>query len=347
MTGVETLSEQRVAAVELDQPAAAEQIAGDSLFWYARAVYRCRWFCVLLLLSGTGYGLWLGLQQPLFRTVAVLRVVNPLVGYHHRSYWEPQGRIAQSQVRMAAESLLSRGLFNLKAESDPWVMRLEVQHQVTGSGQQSVQDVLNKLSDVGARAAPAAAEGTPAGTLQTVAIADVLDQLQQVLRLLRAERGLPPLDLSQTATAVAGQRYASDVMLRMPFDELPMAGRFRQLQLAVDRYFAEVAGIASDGVRTADELKLLQLQSQVMRQMLINWGRMDLFAAAVTENTVQADLVYETCESRIRVIAREALLWTMIVAGAAILVVVPVIWTSDHWLLIRQHCNPQRPCRTV
>ena len=85
----------------------------------------------------------------------------------------------------------------------------------------------------------------------------------------------------------------------------------------------------------------------VMRQMLINWGRMDLFASAVTENTVQADLVYETNESRSRVIARELLLWTLIAAGAAILVVVPVVWTSDHWLLIRQHSNPPSPCQTV
>ena len=206
MTGVEPLSEQRVAALELDQPAAAEQIAGDSLLWYARAVYRCRWFCLLLLLSGAGNGLWLGLQQPLLRTIAVLRVANPLVGYHHRSYWEPQGRIAQSQVRMAAESFLSRGTFNLKAESDPWMMRLEVQHQQAGSGQQSVQDVLGKLSDIGTRAAPAAAAGTPPGTVQTAAIAELLDQLQQVLGLLRAQRGLSPLDLSQTAAAVAGQQ---------------------------------------------------------------------------------------------------------------------------------------------
>ena len=73
MTGVEPLSEQRVAALELDQPAAAEQIAGDSLLWYARAVYRCRWFCLLLLLSGAGNGLWLGLQQPLFRTIEIGR----------------------------------------------------------------------------------------------------------------------------------------------------------------------------------------------------------------------------------------------------------------------------------
>jgi len=81
MTGVETDLTERV-----------DNAAGDSLLWYARALYRSRWFCLLLLLCGVGWALWSALQQPLFRTVAILKVVNPLVGYHHRNYWEPQGR---------------------------------------------------------------------------------------------------------------------------------------------------------------------------------------------------------------------------------------------------------------
>jgi|GEM_PF-2506816 len=326
-----------MTGVETDPTEPVDEARGDSLLWYARAVYRSRWFCLLLLLCGVGWALWSALQQPLFRTVAILKVVNPLVGYHHRNYWEPQGRIAQSQVRMAAESCLPRGTFNLKAELDPWVMRLEVQHSQPGSGRQIVQEVLDRVGHTETwAAASAVSAGTVPGHVQTSAIAELLDQLQQVLTVLRAQRGLTPLNLSQSLGAVPGQRYASDVMLRMPFDELPMAGRFRQLQAAVDGYFGEVSGTAGENVHAAAEQKLLQLQSQVMRQMLINWGRMDLFASAATENVVKSDLLYETRESRSRLITRELLLWSLISVGAAFLVVVPVIWTIDYWPLIRQ-----------
>ncbi len=243
----------------------------------------------------------------------------------------------QAQVRMAAESCLPRGTFNLKAELDPWVMRLEVQHSQPGSGRQIVQEVLDRVGHTETwAAASAVSAGTVPGHVQTSAIAKLLDQLQQVLTVLRAQRGLTPLNLSQSLGAVPGQRYASDVMLRMPFDELPMAGRFRQLQAAVDGYFGEVSGTAGENVHAAAEQKLLQLQSQVMRQMLINWGRMDLFASAATENVVKSDLLYETRESRGRLIARELFLWSLISVGAAFLVVVPVIWTIDYWPLIRQ-----------
>ena len=153
---------------------------------------------------------------------------------------------------------------------------------------------------------------------------------------LQLESGMPPLDLSEPMGTGAGPHYASDVMVRMPFDELPMAGRFRQLQLAIDRYFSSVAGRAADGTRAIAEQALLQLQAQVMRQMLINWGRMDLFASAVTENRVQADLVSEFRVNRMQFIIRDVLLWLAISAGVAILMVVPAIWAVDHWPLIRQ-----------
>ena len=306
----------------------------DHLLWYARAIYRSRWFCLVMLLNGIVWGLSTAMHQPLFRTVAILRGTNPLVGYHHRGYWEPQGRTLQSQVRTAAESLLPREIVRLKSEQDPWLLRLEIQHEKAGDGEQIVQQVLDKVRAISVRSDSDGNPDTGAVSLETSAISSLLGQMQQILGTLRAENNLSPLDLTELPGQPLGQRYASDVMLRMPFDELPLAGRFRQLQLAVDRYFADVAGKSADPVCTKNEQRLLILQSQVMQQMLINWGRMDLFASVGERNSIQADLIYEYSVSRWLVIPRELLLRILIASGVALLAIVPSIWVIDYWPLI-------------
>jgi hypothetical protein len=224
----------------------------------------------------------------------------------------------------------------VKAELDSWVMRLEFPNEDSGGGRQIVQDLLQQVHRIEGGTASTAIAGESMGLLEITAVAQLLDEMQGVLAKLQLESGMPPLDLSEPMGTGAGPHYASDVMVRMPFDELPMAGRFRQLQLAIDRYFSSVAGRAADGTRAIAEQALLQLQAQVMRQMLINWGRMDLFASAVTENRVQADLVSEFRVNRMQFIIRDVLLWLAISAGVAILMVVPAIWAVDHWPLIRQ-----------
>lgn len=328
--------EQEAAAAVTEREITVEEVAGDNLLWYARAAYRSRWFCLLMLLSGAGWGLLSSVRQSPFRTVAILRVVNPLIGYHHRSYWEPHGRIAQSQVRLAAESMLAKGPFSLKAELDSWVMRLEFSNEDAGGGRQIVQDLLKQLRTNDGVIASTAMAGESIGLLEVTEIARLLDQMQELLAKLRLESGLPPLDLNEPIGNAPRPHYASDVMVRMPFDELPMAGRFQQLQLAIDRYFSAVAGRETDGGRTVAEKTLLQLQAQVMRQMLINWGRMDLFASAVPENRVQVDLVSEFPVNRLQLIVRDVFLWLVISGGFAILAVIPAIWAIDHWPLIRR-----------
>jgi hypothetical protein len=314
-----------------EEGTAAHAMTDDTLVWYGRAVYRSRVFCMGLLLIGAAWGLWRAVQQPLFRTVAILRVSNPLVGYHHLAYWEPQGRTVQSQVRLAAESFLPRGEFSVKSQTDAWMIRMDVPHQHSGTGEQIVQQVLEKVRAIGKQSAAADGHGPGPGKADIAAAAVLLDELQQLLATLRADSGLQPLDLKDLPPHALGQRYASDVMLRMPFDELPMAGRFRQLQAAVDRYFSDRAGKTSDSATSVGEQRLLLLQSQVMQQMLINWGRMDLFASAATENSLQLDMIHESRMTLSLVIAREVLLWTLIAAALAFLVIVPVTWTIDRW----------------
>ncbi|MBL8872830.1 MAG: hypothetical protein JNK90_23830, partial [Planctomycetaceae bacterium] len=214
-------------------------LTGDSLAWYARAIYRCRWFFLFVSVLGLAYGVWQALAQPDFRTVATLRLKNDLIDYQHRNYWDPQGRTMLAQARTIAASLAGDNIVSVKPESDSWLVRVEVTHQETGAGEQLVQQLLVKLKELNQDNANSPRDdGTKEPTISknnSRRLVDLLDQIDMRLKRLNIADTLSV----ETANVPPPQsfRVSADYIVRLPLDQLPLAYRFTRLQHLIDQYF--------------------------------------------------------------------------------------------------------------
>ena len=310
-------------------------LTGDSIAWYARAIYRCRWFFLTVSVLGLAYGIWQGIAQPDFRTVATLRLKNDLIDYQHRGYWDPQGRTMLAQTRTIAASLAGQNSVSVKPESDSWLVRIEVTHQKAGEGEQLVQQLLVKLKELNVtdKKAPKG-EGTTEPNISNNSrrLVDLLDQIEMRLKRLNAADTLS----DQTARALPPQsfRVSADYIVRLPLDQLPLAYRFTRLQQRIDQYFQTASAQTKEERNIAVEDELLMLQEQALMETLKTWGRMDLNAAASSENQIFCDVLYEQPIEQTQPMLREIFLWACIAIGAAILMIVPWVWCVDNWRII-------------
>lgn len=310
-------------------------LTGDSLAWYARAIYRCRWFFLTICVLGLAYGIWQAIVQPDFRTVATLRLKNDLIDYQHRGYWEPQGRTMLAQARTIAASLAGNTVVSVKPESDSWLVRVEVTHQNAGEGEQLVQQLLTKLKELnqtGTKAQKAEGATEPNVANHSRRLVDLLDQIEDRLKQLNATE--PPVGEAAGVPPPQSFRVSADYIVRLPLDQLPLANRFTRLQQRIDQYFQSASAKAKEARDIAVEDELLLLQEQALMEMLKSWGRLELNAAAAAENQIFCDVLYEQPIEQTQPILREIFLWTCLAIGAAILIILPWVWCVDNWRII-------------
>ena len=310
-------------------------LTGDSIAWYARAIYRCRWFFLAASLLGLAYGIWQGIAQPEFRTVATLRLKNDLIDYQHRGYWDPQGRTMLAQARAIAATLAGDNSVSVKPESDAWLVRVEVTHPNAGGGEQLVQQLRVKLKELNlSNEKLLKAEGTtdPIIANNSRRLVDLLDEIEMRLKRLNA----PETPSGETSNTPPPQsfRVSADYIVRLPLEQLPLAYRFSRLQQRIDQYFQSASAKTKEERNTVIEDELLLLQEQALMETLKTWGRMDLNAAAASENKLFCDVLYEQPIERTQPMLREIFLWSCIAVGAAILIIVPWVWCVDHWRII-------------
>jgi hypothetical protein len=313
-------------------------LTGDSLAWYARAIYRCRYFFCTLLLIGLAYGAWQGVTQPGYRTIATLRMKNDLIEYQHRNYWDPHGRTMLAQVRGIAGSLTGSNTVSIKPESDAWMLRIEVAHHNTGEGQQLIEQVLLKWNDANQTESRKQAADTSPGPeserTYSRRLVELLDQIESLLQKLspaiKATNDALPAEYSPSSDI----RVSSEYTARLPLDELPLTHRLARAQNSIDRYFESIANLPAKERDTVAENELLSLQEKALVERLKTWGRMELFSTAASENRLLCDVVYEQRVAQLQLYLREIFLWSCLTLGAAILVIVPWVWCVDHWQII-------------
>ncbi|MBL8868974.1 MAG: hypothetical protein JNK90_04220, partial [Planctomycetaceae bacterium] len=163
-------------------------------------------------------------------------------------------------------------------------------------------------------------------------LVDLLDQIDIRLDRLNIADTLS----SETASVSPPQsfRVSADYIVRLPLDQLPLAYRFTRLQQRIDQYFQTVSGKAKAERDFAIEDELLSLQEQALIETLKTWGRMDLNAAATSENQILCDVLYEQPVEQTQPMLREIFLWSCIALGGAILIIVPWVWCVDNWRII-------------
>ena len=307
----------------------------DSVLWYAQAVWSLRWFCAMTLLLGLSLGAWTATGEAGKRTVGLVRGVNPAVGYMHRNYWDGISRTIQAQLRVAGESFRTRAEVAVRADTDPWLVRVEIRHLAAGEGRQILDEMLKNLPGqqghrIAASAATAVGDDAVNRELQLI---QTLNELEQQLELFSPgwEAKLTDSRLGVLSEALPNRVFFNEGMLRLPFEDVPHALRFRTLVRAASEISRRSGGTDNRNPETRDWAGLIRLQQRATRLFLLHWGAHDVFSAASESHTVVLDNVFEMDEGAVRIWLKQLFLGGASSLGVAFLLAVPWHWLRTNW----------------
>lgn len=315
------------------------QLPDDVLLWYAQALWAARWFGLCCVILGLAVGATVAWREPGFRTAALVRGENRAIGYMHRNYWDGVSRTIQSQLKVSAETFKPAAEIAVKSEPDPWLIRVEVRHAADGQGQRIIQQLtaglpcMTRSADVaGRQSAGTVAADRQSNVEREMQLIEAMDQLQQQLAEVWPEWA--------QVTQAAGQDPLTDVlpnriffnegMLRLPFEDVPFAGRFRRLTRAVGQLSLRAdtaAALPSD----RSWRQLIDLQQQVTHRFLLHWAAQDVFSAAADSHSVVIDSVHQVREPPLRYWLKYLFAAVTVSLGLVLLLVVPWYWLRQNW----------------
>ena len=314
------------------------------MLWYAQALWAARWFGLCCLILGLALGATAALREPGFKTVALVRGENPAIGYMHRSYWDGVSRTIQTQLKVSAEAFKSAAEIAVRAEADPWLVRIEVQHAADGEGLSIIQQLTARLPCMRG-AVPVA--GTPAAGTQSadalsaqqqpdiereMQLIAAMDQLQQQLSAVWPEwhQAAHSSGADALTDILPNRIFFNEGMLRLPFEDVPHVLQFRRLIRAVGQLSLRV-GTAAATPSGEVWRQLIGQQQQVTRLFLLHWAAHDVFSAAAGSHSVVIDIVHETRQPSLRSWLKYLFAGAVGSLGIVFLLVVPWYWLRQNW----------------
>ncbi len=307
----------------------------DLVLWYAQALWSVRWFCAMALLAGLCVAAWAATREAGKRTVGLVRGVNPAVGYMHRTYWDGISRTMQAQLRMAGESFRRRAEVAVKADTDPWLVRIEIRHSEVGEGRQILDQMLQNLSGVyGSRTADSAEtavrEEAVARELQLI---QTLQELEQQLTQLCPdwEAEIEKSRSGLESEALPNRVFFNEGMLRLPFEDVPHSLHFRRLARAATEISRRSSNTGKPSPELSEWPRLIRLQQQATRLFLLHWATHDVFSAAAESHQVVLDQVFEFDEGSARAWLKYLFAGSVSSLGIAFLLAVPWHWLRTNW----------------
>lgn len=304
----------------------------DSLLNLARAVWQLRGLIVGCLVAGAMLGAYCESGRPRFRTTTTLRWVSPNISYLYNSYWNIAGKIRLSQLTSITGSRPDAANLFVRADKDPWSLKLEVLHDAPGMGRQITDEIVRQLrlldSQAPARAGDAAATNTPLLSLR-----ESLEELEKVLATIAS--GTPTNDQTHSDDPIhrLNQQFTTEAGPRIPLENLPLFPWYRSLQLRTSRV---LASSASSAVTPETLETLTQLQQQSVERLLQYWWSLDLLVSAGRLPDCVLEPASEHAEATTGRMLQSIAIWMWISGLTSVLFALPLRWILLNWAAIRQ-----------
>jgi hypothetical protein len=304
----------------------------DSLLNLARAVWQLRLLIVGCLIAGAILGAYLESARPRFRTTTTLRWVSPNISYLYSGYWSIAGKIRLSQLTAIAGSRLDAANLFVRAEKDPWSVRLDVVHDAPGMGRQITDEIVRQLRLLDSQ--PPASTGIAAATnTPLLRLRESLEQLEKVLATIAS--GTQTTDQTPLDDPIhrINQQFTTEAGPRIPLENLPLFPWYRSLQQRTSRVLASSASstIAPEKLET-----LTQLQQQSVERLLQYWWSLDLLVSAGKLPDCVLEPASERAEATPARMLQSIAIWMWISGLTSVLFAIPLRWIRLNWAKIRQ-----------
>ena len=256
---------------------------------------------------------------------------SPGISHTARNYWDTEGKAKILELKTIASARYPEYLISARIESEPWLIRLEVDHEEAGAGRIMFEDIIDDHVKGGVSQSQRPMEGDTSPYAE--AFRESLIQLEQKL----AE--IPPTTEDQPEKMHPGNPDIRRVAItsfesRLPIEDLAHYDWYVDLKARVAGLFMERTA-SSDGGKTEQFKEIARQLEWASQKLHLYWTTSDLTSSVRLPPDISLTQVSEQQKNRSQTILKASSMgvWSGLLMGFLLSMVVH--WLAQHWPAIK------------
>ena len=256
---------------------------------------------------------------------------SPGISHTARNYWDTEGKAKILELKTIASARYPKHQISARIESEPWLIRLEVDHEEADAGRAMFEDIIDDPD----RAVVSKTQGQMEGSTSPHAEAfrESLIQLEKKLAEISPTTEAPSGTMRSDNPDVRRVAITS-FESRLPIEDLAHYDWYVELK-------ARVAGLFMDRVASSDEGKTEQFNEiarqleWASRKLHLYWTTSDLTSSVRLPPEVLLTQVSEQQKNRSQATLKASAMgvWAGLLMGFLLSMV--AYWLSQHWPTIK------------
>ncbi len=303
----------------------------DSLVRTATIFWKYRFLCLACVVIGGLCGAYAGFDSRKFHSTGICRMSSPGISHTARNYWDTEGKAKILELKTIVSARYPQYLISARIESEPWLIRLEVDHEEADAGRVMFQDIIDDhvKGGVSQTRRPMEEDTSP----YAEAFRESLIQLEQKL----AE--IPPTTENQSEKKRLGNPDVRRVAItsfesRLPIEDLAHYDWYVDLKSRVAELFMERTA-SLDGGKAEQFDEIARQLERASQKLHLYWTTSDLTSSLRLPPEVLLTQVSEQKKNRSQAILKASAMgvWAGLLMGFLLSVVVH--WLMQHWPTIK------------
>ena len=303
----------------------------DSLVRTATIFWKYRFLCFACVVIGGFCGAYAGFDSRKFHSTGICRMSSPGISHTARNYWDTEGKAKILELKTIATARYPEYLISARIESEPWLIRLEVDHEEAAAGQAMFEGIINDPDKDVVSPTQRQMEGSTSPHAE--AFRNSLIQLEQKL----AE--ISPITETQSEKIRPDYPDVRRVAItsfesRLPIEDLAHYDWYVDLKARVAGLFMDRA-VSSDGDKAEQLNEIARRLEGASQNLHLYWTTSDLTSSVRSPPDILLTQVSEQQKNRLHAILRASAMgvWAGLLMGFLLLMVVH--WLSQHWPTIK------------
>jgi hypothetical protein len=303
----------------------------DSLVRTVTIFWKYRFLCLACVVIGGLCGAYAGFDSRKFHSTGICRMLSPGISHTARNYWDTEGKAKILELKTIASARYPKHQISARIESEPWLIRLEVDHEEADAGRAIFEDIIDDPDKAVVSKTQGQMEGSTSPHAE--AFRESLIQLEQKL----AE--IPRTTEDQSEKMRSGNPDVRRVAItsfesRLPIEDLAHYDWYVDLKARVARVYMDTAG-SSDAGKTEQFNEIARRLESASQELHLYWTTSDLTSSVRLPPDILLTQVSEQPKNRSQAVLKASAMgvWAGLLMGFLLSMVVH--WLSQHWPTIK------------
>jgi hypothetical protein len=303
----------------------------DSLVRTVTIFWKYRFLCIACVVLGGLCGAYAGFDARKFRSTGICRMSSPGISHTARNYWDTEGKAKILELKAIASARYPEYLISARIESEPWLIRLEVDHEEAGAGRIMFEEILDDpVKGVVSQTQRPMERGTsPYAEAFRESLIQLEQKLAEISQTTKGQSEKMPSGNSDVRR-VAITSFES----RLPIEDLAHYDWYVDLKARVARVYMDTAG-SSDVGKTEQFNEIARQLEAASQKLHLYWTTSDLTSSVRLPPDTSLTQVSEQPKTLSQAVLKASAMgvWAGLLMGFLLSMVVH--WLSQHWPTIK------------